>query len=351
MTGNTAESIDQTTRLMRNAAWVFFIVILSALAILAVYIGNFQNYPKAQTTDVWGQVGDFFGGVLNPIVGIATIYLILISIRMQKQELLLTREELKSSSEALEAQARAINLQAFEQSFFSWLSNYRNLVNSVSATTSRYADEQNIRGILASMADTPPRTRAFIQLSGLNALAHIWDYESSGKESFDVNEKVEIIKRIEKDSALSTVEKNENISEMIVALNKTNDEEWESFYSENGYQVDGLFRTLLGLIDWIDKHETLSKDKKWLYVGIVKAQLSQLELHLLFFFGMSQSGQIYRLLYEKFALFSDLRFDRIISCLRRYRHLDKASYRFSAFDLFTAKFEYPETRSKSASSP
>lgn len=57
-------------------------------------------------TGVWGQFGDFAGGTLNPIFGFLTVMLLVLSIRVQKEELEETRKELANSSAALELQAK-----------------------------------------------------------------------------------------------------------------------------------------------------------------------------------------------------------------------------------------------------
>ncbi|MCM3563354.1 hypothetical protein M3149_06860 [Hydrogenophaga intermedia] len=53
-------------------------------------------------SDKWGQLGDYFGGLLNPVVASAALYLLALSIRMQRKELAATRQ-------ALDEQARHAN--------------------------------------------------------------------------------------------------------------------------------------------------------------------------------------------------------------------------------------------------
>lgn len=68
------------------------------LLIPIIAIGSFLTYfgvGPAKTLADWGATGDFFGGILNPAFSFVTIILLLISIRLQLNELSLTRHELK----------------------------------------------------------------------------------------------------------------------------------------------------------------------------------------------------------------------------------------------------------------
>lgn len=69
--------------LLKRSVTVFFCVVGFALLALVFYFKNFHGDFADQ--DTWGQFGDFLGGVLNPAIGLATVYLILVSIRMQKK--------------------------------------------------------------------------------------------------------------------------------------------------------------------------------------------------------------------------------------------------------------------------
>lgn len=54
-----------------------------------------------------GQMGDYFGGLVNPVVSLAALALLAWSIRIQKQELAETRKALEESASAQQAQAKA----------------------------------------------------------------------------------------------------------------------------------------------------------------------------------------------------------------------------------------------------
>lgn len=120
--------------------WVSFIledkhgqsIVLFLLAIFCIVfpvVFLFFNYWKIGTLSNeigdWGAVGDYFGGLLNPILAFASFMALLYTIQIQAKELKLTREEMAGSREAQEKTSKALNgqlslqaQQSFEISFF-----------------------------------------------------------------------------------------------------------------------------------------------------------------------------------------------------------------------------------------
>lgn len=70
---------------------------------IALFVGAFIFYSfnfgssLSAKTDVWGQFGDFIGGVINPIIGIITIFILALAYKAQRDELRETRNELRLS--------------------------------------------------------------------------------------------------------------------------------------------------------------------------------------------------------------------------------------------------------------
>jgi hypothetical protein len=67
---------------MKNIGWVASILILITFGL---YYYQFGMGPTvlSKGKDVWGQFGDYFGGVLNPILSFISILLLIKSVRMQ----------------------------------------------------------------------------------------------------------------------------------------------------------------------------------------------------------------------------------------------------------------------------
>lgn len=86
---------------------------------------------------------------------------------------------------------------------------------------------------------------------------------------------------------------------------------WEEAYLRNEFQLDSLFRNLYRLILWIDSQhdDQLTAAQKWLYVGIVRGRLSWIEQVFLFYNGLTERGEKFRRLANKYALFDNLTFE------------------------------------------
>jgi Putative phage abortive infection protein len=99
-------------------------VFLLALALVGVYAkwfpwANhfFHNALNFREAPAWGQIGDFFGGVMNPIIAFCTLIVAALVWRLQKMELKETRDATKQ--------------QTFDQFFMSMLASHRSMVEQI----------------------------------------------------------------------------------------------------------------------------------------------------------------------------------------------------------------------------
>lgn len=74
--------------------------------------------------DAWGQTGDFFGGVLNPIISMGALILLFFNLR-------LTKGELEDTKKILHLQTNSQEKQRFEDTFFSLLNQHNNLIEKL----------------------------------------------------------------------------------------------------------------------------------------------------------------------------------------------------------------------------
>jgi len=76
--------------------------VIALLAYVAAH-GKWQ-WPLniSKDTDVWGALGDYLGGVINPIVGLLTIWLLTVSLRQNQVILKHTQLELAATRDAIE---------------------------------------------------------------------------------------------------------------------------------------------------------------------------------------------------------------------------------------------------------
>lgn len=255
---------------------ILVIAVASVVLVVGAYVYYFHSVPVKVDSEPWGQFGDFFGGTLNPIFGFLSVMALLAALVIQSRELKVSSQELRNSALALEAQNKAIAHQSFEQTFFSWLENYRDMLRSVEFASGD------------------------IEFSGGRALRRWWvksltfDYVQS-----DANhKKVDLA-----DAAFDA---------------------WATLYGNYEYQLDSLFRNLYRLILWIDsQHESrMNPAQKWFYISIVRAQLSWIEMVYLFYNGHTERGKNFNRLIEKYALFDNLNFgsDQVIAHIKKQGH-------------------------------
>lgn len=107
------ELIRAVTVMLKIAGWAFALV-------WAAYIIRFSGVPAALHSFVfgtetleqvnaakaaWGQLGDFIGGTLNPLVSVLTLIGLLFTVLLQQEAMLQVRDDSTRSHEALTVQA------------------------------------------------------------------------------------------------------------------------------------------------------------------------------------------------------------------------------------------------------
>ena len=127
----------------RNLFRLFQFAVLATAVILILNLSSlfFEDNPG------FGSFGDFFGGMLNPILTFLTFMGLLITIILQQNELRLTRQELRTSSQALSEQSITLKKQRFEDTFFSLFSQHNNILQSI--TTIDMRQNSNDESILS----------------------------------------------------------------------------------------------------------------------------------------------------------------------------------------------------------
>lgn len=306
---------------VRIRNFILGIVIIGLLTLVFLVIYSYLNrfgetfFPTKR--DELGQFGDYFGGALNPIFGLATFVALLITIVYQAKELNASTRELKNSATALAAQNKAIELQSFEQTFFSWLNTYRDLLNSVSgvSSTSKSIGSEQLYNLWRA------------KFSANTIFNKMLEYNSStGRMFLSSNFDADYGSNFDNHSSYQKIEliADNKPDEVVNILLKT----WAELYIKNEYQLDGLFRVIYRLILWIDSQDNkrISIAQKWLYVSIIRSQLSRIEMVFLFYNGLTSPGEKFKPLIEKYALFDNLTFDSDIGINAMRKHLDNQKF-------------------------
>lgn len=82
------------------------IMIFFVLLVTIIFYMILINFNAETSAASWGPVGDFFGGILNPIFALFAFYWLTYSVRLQIKELKETREELGRATKAQEESAK-----------------------------------------------------------------------------------------------------------------------------------------------------------------------------------------------------------------------------------------------------
>lgn len=169
------EKIDQDINFHR------IIIFLIIIAVVFFYL-IMKEVDVTSAAQNWGPVGDFFGGILNPIFALFAFYWLTYSVRLQIKELKETREELKkaasaqeesarhqksiadlerenvltqkkilelqqktliSQNESNESQKKQIEMQSFESLFFELLKTKNNMLNDVTFSQKFFDEEEH----------------------------------------------------------------------------------------------------------------------------------------------------------------------------------------------------------------
>lgn len=294
---------------------ILVMAMVSAVLVIGFYVVYFNNISIKADPAPWGQFGDYFGGTLNPIFGFLSVMALLAALVIQSRELKVSSQELRNSALALEAQNRAIAHQSFEQTFFSWLENYRDMLSSIrqSETLSIVTGtEHSGRIALRKWLDSHISIESLLFKMELHSGANQYSKEIFERAS---NEEQYLVTKAAMDS-------------------------WDDLYRNYEYQLDSLFRNLYRLILWIDSQgdDRISTAQKWLYVSIVRAQISWIEMAYLFYNGYTKRGSKFKRLAEKYALFDNMNFgsDPVIAHVRKYPP-ENISYADTAYDSCLAR--------------
>ncbi|MFQ1795413.1 hypothetical protein [Aeromonas veronii] len=123
-------------KLERSAKFVLFIASLITCFVILTYWYHFRMLSISNVPADWGPFGDFFGGVINPILSFSSLILVLISIRQQSvsieqssEQIKVSIEEVKKSVAAQEEQVSLAEKQFISLSKRNQVDDYRLILN------------------------------------------------------------------------------------------------------------------------------------------------------------------------------------------------------------------------------
>ncbi|MGZ0135380.1 putative phage abortive infection protein [Priestia megaterium] len=218
-----------------------------------------------------GPFGDFFAGSTVPVLTLISSIGVILTLRMQQEQLELQRTELHNSVEEMIAtkleiqeQGKTMAMQRFENTFFNMLTLHNEIVRSLVIRSER---------------------------------------EINGRAIFEV-----LIKEMH--HWLGNALAFEKISESLPSLEKIKKTYTSSIFDEFESQLGHYFRNLYRIVKFVDESK-FSKDEKRNYIGIIKAQLSSYELVILLYNGLSEYGEDFLPLMKKYNLLDNLNEDHL----------------------------------------
>lgn len=253
------------------------------------------KYPGDLTDshERWGQFGDFLGGILNPVVGMVTLVLLVRTLhsqqaaleiqseelRLQRRELALQRQETAKSTQALADQHSAMVQQNIEQSLFTWLNSYRAIVREMTSSQHNGTGTALLTRIVETFSD-----RSAMKTNQPR------DWRWLGTVDKELLEGA----TSRRPDAVRTVLETMRRAKIL----------YEEQYYEHETELGAMLRTLYRLLSWIDKASIVDHETRWHYMAIVRAQLSQSELIIIAFNGLTHEKLA--ALANKYALFDNL---------------------------------------------
>lgn len=139
------------------------ISVLLIASVWGFYYFNFGiNGTLSQSSEVWGQFGDYVGGVVNPLLGFITIYLLI-------QSLTLQREANTTLITQIKAQEKLEEFKKFELRLFSLIEAQEVNFNKLSILTIKDTAKDNEAPNVANLKLAPE----IIELKGSGAVNYI----------------------------------------------------------------------------------------------------------------------------------------------------------------------------------
>ncbi|MFG6426961.1 MAG: putative phage abortive infection protein [Muribaculaceae bacterium] len=238
-----------------------------------------------------GTFGDKFGAVNALFAGLAFAGLIVTMIMqreelgMQRQELMQTRDELAKQRQEFEQQNKTLKYQRFESSFFTLLTSFREIAMSLSYKAKDSAED------------------VFIEGNGLEIFEGY--YKSKVADWYgDDGRKVYGIKGLVERYGIDNYEKMPDI-----------------------HLFDHYFRFLYRLLKYVRNSDLIEYKDRHAYGALVRAALSEYELILILYNGLSKSGEKLKPLLEYFSILKNVNKKLIVNKLDV-----KKRYKGEAFD-------------------
>ncbi|EHC04413.1 hypothetical protein Sbal625DRAFT_4003 [Shewanella baltica OS625] len=146
----------------KSFKWLIILLAIIAACLLSFYFSNFHGGIGDKGD--FGAFGDYFGGVLNPILGFATVGLLVWSLKYQmdelalsRQELALTRQELVETKKETELSRKAMEAQVEHLQKEAKLNELLRLITAIKTKCDNMLDSKISEKAITAISGTPGR--------------------------------------------------------------------------------------------------------------------------------------------------------------------------------------------------
>jgi hypothetical protein len=257
-------------------SYIFSIVgIIVFIIATIVFISKGYVSEEIFKSEESSHLGDFISGVagsLWALVGVLLLFLTLNlqrkELKAQREELEMTREELKGQKEALDEANKFASRQQFDNQFFQMLSLHNQIKSSL-------------------------RTKAFDIGFSETEFKDIGFFHFVSQEISDQNEHISGWDELNK--------KVYDIQNLVSSF--------ETIYFRRKAELGHYFRNLFHLIRIVDESSCLTSEDKVQYIKLIRSQLSQYELVLISYNGLTSRGEKIKSYIEKYRLLKNIDFE------------------------------------------
>ena len=267
------------------------LIIVSGISILFI----FSLWFFADTIMQW-RYGCFgteksFGDIFNALSSLFTALAfagLIVTIIIQRQD--------------FNKQNRINNIQEFENNFFRLLEQHHRIIDSFVIDTDSVKEQDFIELY-------PKGDNKIVKLDAFDFIAKYF------KEKFNEVEKI----RFPVDKSYDTV--------FVHAYQ-------HNTFKKFGYMLGHYYRNLYHIVKFIHEDKSLiTFENKYKYIKILRAQLSAPEINLLAWNGLSQNGEAFKPLIEKYKLLKNMNFDyEMVNAkwlAEKYPHIKKEIRRYN----------------------
>jgi len=239
------------------ARWAIAVGVVWFILGFALYALNFHTYPISSEGKDWGDFGVFIAGFSGTGVAVITLVAVAYGIRVQA-------EDLAKSRAFMAEQSKTMAQQAFDSVFFSLLERFSAVRDSVSIVLKRETFG-----------------------TGLSVRTYE-DYTLTGRRAFQ--EFYEQMTRL-------YLNLHHSDKDRLVFVRNIFINHYQTIESELG----PYFRTLYRIYKFVDR-ANLTEIEKREYANIARAQLSAIELCVLFYDGLTELAVNFKPLIEKYGV-------------------------------------------------